>query len=152
MVRCRIVGELRSLGYNVEHTYGYLTKFERKCLVLSKSHVNDAFVIANGDMQERSTDVFKMQQVRKCNRKLFKGVRSHIQNTAPREIFGFRRFDKVRLNGVDGFIFGRRSTGYFDIRTLDGTKLHASAKYNDLVLLERASTLLTERRSARIDA
>ncbi|MGO9691143.1 MAG: RNA-guided endonuclease IscB [Syntrophobacteraceae bacterium] len=152
MVRWNIVGELRNRGYNVEHTYGYLTKLGRKRLGLPKSHVNDAFVMANGTGQTRSLDMFVMHQVRKCNRKLFKGIRSHIPNTAPREIFGFRRFDKVRFEGSEGFIFGRRSTGYFDIQTLDGTKLHASAKHSDLVLLERASTLLIERRNARIDA
>lgn len=152
MVRWKLVDSLRNRGYNTEHTYGYLTKLGRKRLGLEKSHVNDAFVIADGSIQERSKDVFSMQQVRKCNRKLFKGERSHIKNTAPRALFGFRRYDKVRFNRIDGFIFGRRSTGYFDIRTLNGTKIHASAKYHDLMLLERASTLLIERRSARMAA
>jgi len=152
MVRWRMVTMLRDCGCRTEHTYGYLTKLGRRSLNLPKSHVNDAFVIAGGNVQERSSDLFTHQQVRKCNRKLFKGDRSHLPNTAPREVFGFRRFDKVRFNGTEGFIFGRRTTGYFDIRTLDGTKLHASAKHNDLVFLERASTLLTEKGSARIDA
>jgi len=152
MVRWKLVGNLSARGYKVEPTYGYLTKLGRKSLGLPKSHVHDAFVIANGTGQERSSNVFSMQQVRKCNRKLFKGDRSHLKNTAPRDIFGFRRFDKVRLNGAEGFIFGRRSTGYFAIQTLDGGKLHASAKHSDLMLLERASTLLIERRSARINA
>jgi len=152
MVRRRIVGTLNSRGYRVIHTYGYLTKQGRKNLELPKSHVNDAFVIAGGKYQERSSDVFLSQQVRKCNRKLFKGERSHIPNTAAREIFGFRRYDKVQFKGAAGFIFGRRTTGYFDIRTLDGIKIHASAKHQNLVLLERATTLLTERRDTRIDA
>jgi N6-L-threonylcarbamoyladenine synthase len=47
---------------------------------------------------------------------------------------------------VEVFVFGRRGTGYFDVRRLDGTTGHPSAKAKDLVLLERAHTLLTERR------
>ena len=35
------------------------------------------------------------------------------------------------------FIFGRRSIGYFDLRTLEGTKIHASASYKKLKLLEK---------------
>lgn len=47
--------------------------------------------------------------------------------------------------GIECFIFGRRKTGYFDLRKLDGTKIHASAKAKELVLIETASTLLIER-------
>ena len=152
MVRWKIVDSLREQGYLVDHTYGYLTKMSRNSLGMTKSHVNDAFVIAGGTDQARSSDTFAMLQVRKCNRKLFKGDRSHLKNTAEREIFGYRRFDNVRIGDTDGFIFGRRSAGYFDIRKMDGTKIHASAKYSDLTLLSRASTLLIDRRRARIDA
>ena len=35
------------------------------------------------------------------------------------------------------FIFGRRSTGYFDLRKLEDAKIHASASYKKLKLLER---------------
>ncbi|MCD6102874.1 MAG: HNH endonuclease, partial [Thermotogaceae bacterium] len=88
--------------------------------------------------------------VRKCNRKLFKGARSHIRNTAKRYIKGFQRYDKVLWHGIECFIFGRRETGYFDLRKLDGTKIHASAKASELKLLERAKTFLIERRERRL--
>ena len=42
--------------------------------------------------------------------------------------------------------FGRRQTGYFDLRLLDGTRVHASALAKDIRLLESAKTFLTERR------
>ena len=45
------------------------------------------------------------------------------------------------------FIFGRRSTGYFDLRTLDGTKIHASARTRDIAKLESSGTYLTERKT-----
>ena len=47
-------------------------------------------------------------------------------------------------NGIECFVFGRRQTGYFALRKLDGTKIHNSAKAKDLILLESAKTLLTE--------
>ena len=141
MVRWKLVNVLKDAGNIVYHTYGYITKFDRIALGLEKSHSTDAFVIAGGTMQERSV-TYLIKQVRKCNRKLFKGDRSHIKNTAPRLILGFQRYDKVLWNKIECFVFGRRKTGYFELRTLEGTKIHASAKAKDLKLLETANTFL----------
>lgn len=146
MVWRSLVDELRKKGYPTDHTFGYITKGERIELGFEKSHVNDAFVIAGGTGQiDRAAGTYAIKQVRKCNRKLFKGPRSAIKNTAPRFIYGFRRYDKVLWCSKECFIFGRRSTGYFDLRMLGGAKVHASAKAKDCRLLERARTLLIER-------
>lgn len=142
IVRQKLVDKLKELFNNVSITYGYITKQKRKELSLNKSHSNDAFVIANGCSQIRNREYF-IKQVRKCNRKLFRGIRSHIKNTAPRLIKGFQRYDKVLWKNVECFIFGRRKTGYFDIRKLCGNKIHSSAKVSDLKLLESFGTLLT---------
>jgi N6-L-threonylcarbamoyladenine synthase len=142
MVRWKLVNVLKDAGHLVNHTYGYITKFNRISLGLEKSHSTDAFVIAGGAMQERSPITYLIKQVRKCNRKLFKGDRSHIKNTAARIINGFQRYDKVLWNKTECFVFGRRKTGYFELRTLDGIKIHASAKVKDLKLLETANTFL----------
>ena len=146
MVRWKLVNRLREMGNAASVTYGYLTKQKRIELRLSKSHINDAFVIAGGTDQSRSSIYYFIKQVRKCNRKLFKGIRSHIRNTAERFVKGFQRFDKVRWRGVECFVFGRRKTGYFDLRKLDGTKVHASARAKELKLLESFRTFLTEMR------
>ena len=142
IVRWKLVNMLRDAGNIVNHTYGYITKTNRITLDLDKSHNTDAFVIAGGTMQERSSINFLIKQIRKCNRKLFKGDRSHIKNTAARIIHGFQRFDKVLWNNIECFVFGRRKTGYFELRTLDRTKVHASAKAKELTLLETANTFL----------
>lgn len=152
MVRWMLVNKLRDMGQAVNHTYGYLTKSSRIELGLPKSHINDAFVIAKGSCQERSAAQYLIKQVRKCNRKLFKGDRSHIRNTAPRFIKGFQRYDKVIWKGIECFIFGRRTTGYFDLRKLDGSRVHASAKHSECSLLESAKTFLIERRRLLIPA
>ncbi len=147
-VRWKLIDRLREAGDNVGHTYGCFTKRDRIKRGISKSHANDAFVVAGGTGQDRIAVQYRQKQVRKCNRKLFKGVRSHVRNTAPRFVEGFQRFDKVLWNGVECFVFGRRKTGYFDLRKLDDTKIHASAKAKDCVLIESARTLLIERRDA----
>ena len=49
---------------------------------------------------------------------------------------------------IECFIFGRRITGYFDLRSLEGIKLNASVKYTELKLLESFTTNLIERRVA----
>ena len=128
-------------GTGADYTFGYTTKSGRIALGLDKNHVNDAFVIAGGENQERAISLI-IKQARKCNRKLYKGARSHVRNTAPREILGFRRFDKVEWGGKEAFVFGRRSTGNFDIRDIGGQSLHKSIHVRNLRLLERANTLL----------
>ena len=57
-------------------------------------------------------------------------------------VSGFQRYDKVLWEKQEAYIFGRRTTGYFDLRTVDGQKLHSSAKYTNLKLLESAKTYL----------
>ena len=67
-------------------------------------------------------------------------------NQSPYLVHSFRLFDKVRCLGQIGFIFGRRSSGYFDVRRLDGVKLSSGISYRKLTLLEKRSTYLTELR------
>jgi len=46
-------------------------------------------------------------------------------------------------DGQEGFVFGRRTSGYFDIRALDSTKLSAGIYYKKLTPLEKRRSLLT---------
>ena len=95
--------------------------------------------------------MYLIKQVRRQNRQLHKatirkgGLRQ--KSKAPKYVRGFKLFDKVFFAGRECFVFGRRSSGYFDLRLLDGTRVHASASVKKLRLLERAKTLLVERRT-----
>jgi len=144
IIRWQLVNELKKRGNNITHSYGYVTKSKRIELGLTKSHCNDAFVIAGGTTEKRSKTPYLVKQVRKQNRKLFKGIRSHIRNTAPRFVKGFQRFDKVKFENIECFIFGRRSSGYFDLRKLSGQIIHRSAKAKLLKLVQPFQTLLWE--------
>ena len=54
-------------------------------------------------------------------------------------------FDKVRIpDGRIGFVFGRRTSGSFDIRTLNGKKLSVGIGYKKLSPIEKRKTILTE--------
>jgi len=126
-------------------TFGYITKAKRMALELPKSHLNDAFVIAGGQAQCRAEVTYLGVFARRQNRKLFKGERSHLRNTIP-SAKGFRRGDRVQLaDGREGFIFGLRSSGYFDVRRLDGTIISHSVSSKALRRVEGAQTLRIER-------
>ncbi|MFO7154628.1 MAG: hypothetical protein DIU64_006640, partial [Caldicoprobacter oshimai] len=59
-------------------------------------------------------------------------------------------YDRVEYEGIIGIIAGLRSSGYFAVRSLSGEKIHDSAKHNRLRLVEKAKTLMLERREERI--
>ena len=127
------------------HTYGYQTKHGRIQAGLEKGHATDAFVIAGGSGQARLSEYLFLKQVRKSNRKLHKGARSHIKNTGPRFMHGFQRYDKVRWRGLECFVWGRRNSGSFTLAGLNGKKI-TERSYKQLERLEAASTLLAVRR------
>lgn len=151
------------MGDVVSHSYGYMTKQKRIAVGLEKSHLNDAFIIAaetNGTNETRqkraitpndNSNSYRIKQVRKCNRKLYRGNRSQTRNTTERFIKGFQRYDKVAYRGIECFVYGRRESGYFDLRKLDGVKVAASAKYTELTLLESGRTFLIESIESRLE-
>lgn len=148
-----IVNRLKQ-QYDVEITFGSITKGKRIEMGLEKTHRNDAFVIAGGSKDvNRATEWYFGKFFRRQNRSLHKanpikgGIR---QSNTVKEVKGFKRFDRVRYNNQIGIIYGLRSSGYFDIRTLSGEKIHSSVKWQNLKLVERAKTLILERRNQRI--
>ena len=135
---------------NVKMTYGYITKHTRISNHLQKTHYIDARCIT-GHPNAKPLGIYYYQKKVRChNRQIHKatilkgGIRK--RNQASFQVFGFQLFDKVLFHNTECFIFGRRSTGYFDLRLLDGTKIHNSASYKKLQLLEHNTGLLTERR------
>ena len=140
----------------VTNTYGYLTKYKRIVAGLPKTHCADAFCIAGVLDAKRRGEYLFQKQTRRHNRQIHKltilkgGVRKRHQ--APYLVHGFRLFDKVLCKGEVGFIFGRRSSGAFDVRRLNGTKISAGISYKKLSLLEKRKTFLTELRKEDRDS
>ena len=149
IMRWAFYDRLTSLYDNVHMTYGYLTKNTRIRNNIAKTHCADAFCIAGNIDAERLPYYFLQKQVRRHNRqihnqKICKGNKRKLNQSAYL-VKGFRLFDKVRYKGKDCFIFGRRSSGYFDLRRLDGAIVHRSASWKDLHLLRVRNSMMVER-------
>jgi hypothetical protein len=134
----------------VETAYGYVTKLDREAMGLPKTHYFDAVAIASaGEPITALPDYEAMRAVARGAYRQRKGIRSHLVASLPGEVFGYRQWDRVSLpDGREGFVKGRRSSGYFAVSELGGNLLAPSVNYKKLRLVERASTLLTERRKA----
>lgn len=149
----RLIDIYKPKGVSVNLTYGYITKHKRIALGFAKEHYNDAFCIANNLGTRPLNNTIFQKKVRCHNRQihkanLLKGGKKKL-NQAAYTVKGFRLFDKVRYQNIDCFIFGRRTSGSFDIRMLDGTKVNAGISCKKLKLLEfRKSYLSEERRKA----
>ena len=72
MIRWYLVNELKEKHNNVNVTYGYITKNHRIENGIEKTHYNDAFCIAKGIEQIRSSRIYEVKQNRLNNRSLEK--------------------------------------------------------------------------------
>ena len=110
-----------------ESTFGYITKFKRKEFGLDKSHVNDAFVVANGSNQERCKP-FKVKQIRRNNRSIQlnrKGFKPSIRKRR----YPFQPFDLIRCNYELYRVAGMFSYGrYCLINDLEGNPIRVNGK------------------------
>lgn len=150
IMRWALFNKLKQEYPNVSYTYGYITKNTRITNKLEKSHRTDALCVAGNPVAKQLKDYLFIKQVRKHNRQIHKAnfLKGHRKklNQMPYEQLGFRLFDKVKFNNKECFITGRRSSGYFALKTLDGTTIHNSAKYTGLQLIQKANTFIFERR------
>ena len=139
------------LGVEVINTYGYITKNTRIEYGLPKEHYVDARCISGNPAAKPMDHYYFQKKVRCHNRQIhkntiFKGG-TRKRNQAAYLVKGFRLFDKVKYQDQEYFIFGRRTSGFFDIRTLDGTKVNkGSISCKKLQLVEKSKHYLTEQR------
>ena len=152
IMRWELYNRLKALYPNVHMTYGYKTKNTRIEAGLPKAHAIDALCIAGHPNASRSDVVYYQRKVRCHNRQIHKmsigkgGYRK--LNQAAYEVKGFCLFDKVKFNGRECFVFGRRTSGSMDVRTLDGIRISPCAGYKKLKLISHSHGYLTERRSS----
>ena len=135
----------------VSMTFGYLTKNTRIRHYLPKEHYIDARCISGHPEAIPNNEVFYQKKVRCHNRQIHKntilkgGIRK--RNQTGYLVKGFRLFDKVAYKGREYFIFGRRQSGFFDLRNLSGCKVNkGSLSYRKIGFLEPRQYYLCERR------
>lgn len=156
IMRWAFYDKLKEMYPNVSMTYGYITKNTRIQNNLPKEHYIDARCISGNPLAEPLGYYFYQKKVRCHNLQIHKfnvskgGKRK--RNQAEYLVKGFRLFDKVKYNGQECFIFGRRTRGYFDIRKLDGTKINNCVNYKNLKFLETKRYFLTERKPQGLKA
>ena len=140
IMRKGLVESLKKEFCNVFETYGYQTKYVREKTGIVKSHSNDAFVISHNLDAKRLDVEYLYKKVRRHNRQIHKSKPSkggkRKRNQSPYIVNGFRRFDKVMYDGVECFITGKRSSGYFQLKTFDGEVIHYGVSSKRLKLLE----------------
>lgn len=150
IMRWSFYNQLKEIYPNVNLTFGYITKNNRIIHGLAKEHYNDAYCIAQNFKAKPLEKVLYQKKVRCHNRQIhkanfLKGGKKKL-NQAPYIVKGFRLFDKVKYQNQKCFIFARRSSGYFDIRLLDGTKISPSISFKKLELLSARKSYLKEER------
>ena len=138
---------------NVHLTYGYITKHTRIDNSIVKSHTTDARCISGHPLAEEQPDMYLLKQRRRHNRQIHKctilkgGYRKLHQ--APYIVKGYRLFDKVSFQGQEAFITGRRQSGSFAIKTIEGKSLAegVSAKRLSFLTISRGF-LISKKRNA----
>ena len=152
IMRWSFYNKLKELYPNVSMTFGYITKNTRIRAGLPKEHYVDARCISGNALAKPLGCYYYYQKVRRNNRQIHKakilkgGKRKN--NQAPFIVKGFRLFDRVKYQRRLYYIFGRRSSGAFDIRTLEGEKVNkGSINCKYLQLINFRKTWLIERRS-----
>lgn len=149
IMRWAFYDELKKQYANVSMTYGYITKNIRIKNNLPKEHYIDARCINGNPLAKPLGYCYFQKKIRRHNRQIHKskilkgGIRR--RNQAEYLVKGYRLFDKVSYNGTVYFIFGRRKSGFFDIRNLNGEKVNkGSISCKKIKLIEKAKGYLTE--------
>ena len=151
IMRWTFYDRLKSMYPNVSMTFGYITKNTRILNNLPKEHYVDARCISGNPQVKPLEYYFYQKKVRCQNRqihkaKILKGGKKKL-NQAPFLVKGYRMFDLVKYQKALYYIFGRRSSGFFDIRRLDGTQINnGSVSCKHIRLIDARKTLIIEKR------
>ena len=149
-MRNTLLTRLRNeLNIPVQNTYGYITKLLREQNDIKKSHVNDARCISKHPLAKPCSVCYRTKAIRHHNRQTHKanfskgGIRKRSQ--MPYVVEGYRLWDKVLYKGQECFVSGRRASGSFTLKKLDGTRISKGVTFKKLRLLEPATNYLIER-------
>ena len=155
IMRWAFYEKLKELYPKVSLTYGYITKNTRISNNLPKEHIIDARCISGNPLAKSDGIVYFKKKVRCHNRQIHKckilkgGVKK--RNQAPYDVKGFKLYDTVSYKNKEYIIFGRRTSGFFDIRTLDGEKVNkGSVSCKKLKFIRHNSNFIIEIRKLAI--
>jgi N6-L-threonylcarbamoyladenine synthase len=133
IMRWSFYNRLKEEYPNVNTAYGYTAKNTRVRNGLEKDHAAGARC-TGGNPKSIPLDAIYMQKDATASfiRRLSIGGKRKL-NQAPKYMRGYQLFGRVQMpGGRKEFIFGRRSSGSFDARTLDGEKISAGISFKKL--------------------
>ncbi len=141
-----IKSQLKKSDWEFEETFGFETKFKREqFLKLPKTHYNDAVAICceDGQTVKLNNTVYHKKHVSSGDFQQTKGARSE-KKIPTGKIYGIRKFDRVKTVKVEGFVKGKRATGFFAIQDIFGNVISNSVnvKKNCIRLCARTTTLI----------
>jgi hypothetical protein len=125
IIRKRIISEL-SKKYNIEETFGYITKSKRIENKIEKSHINDAFIISGGIKQIRNGN-YIIEQKRKNNR----GLQTNRKGFAPsirKQRYVYQPKDLIKTNNQLFEVIGIHCYGKYVIVKNQKNKLDLNIK------------------------
>jgi hypothetical protein len=128
IMRKRLVIELRKM-HSVEETFGYITKAKRNALGLEKSHITDAFVIANGGIQTRSTPLSIAQK--RHNNRCLQLNRKGFKPSIRRKRYKYQPKDIVSINDILYEVKGVKGRGLYVLVSKLGTVFNFSTNKID---------------------
>ena len=138
-----IIGSWLMKNLTFERTFGYITKYNREQLGLSKSHANDAIAMIMKENDVINTPIYKKKHVAHGDYQLRKGQRSEIVIPTGK-MHGFRKFDYVKSVKGSGFIKGRRSSGYFALMDISGNVISNSVTIKNMERINARTTTRIE--------
>jgi hypothetical protein len=112
-----------------------------KTLELPKTHYFDAVAIAcEPDETIMPAKVwYQIKCVPRGRYQLYNGSRSEHKVSGPKKVFGWKLFELVKVNGLIGYISGRRVNGRFSVKeAVTGKLLVDGVDHRKLVRLARA--------------
>lgn len=104
IVYWKLIDKLK-LGYNCTHTFGYITKNNRIKNNISKSYVNDAFIIAGGNNMHERCLSYNIKQTRRNNRSIQCNRRGY-KPAIRRQRYKLQSNDLVRFDSQEHFVKG----------------------------------------------
>ncbi len=119
-IRWKLAAKLKKKCSNISLSFGYITKIKRYELKLEKSHHTDAFVIANGSIQQRLESSLFLQK-RKNNRTLQLN-RKWLKPSIRRQRYKFQPKDEVQIQNKKYEVIGVFNKGSW-VRVRGKTKL-----------------------------
>jgi hypothetical protein len=142
-----IKSQLKKSFGDFEETFGYETKFKREQIMqLPKTHYNDAIAICclDGELVDYNKFIVYRKHISKGDYQQRKG--SHSEKKIPTgKLFGFRKFDKVKIPLGVGFIKGKRSSGAFEVCDIFGLRFEKTVNAKkDMQRISARKSILME--------